>query len=217
MRRLGLAALVPVLAVVAYLLAGLAGALVPGGDAVRPGGPGAVTVGLLPGPIHYDFLFPATPEVRARFAFARGAGVPVDHPGAEWLVVGWGAEAFYTTVGTWADLNARAVGRAILGDRAVLRVAMAGPVPPGAAQWIALEDAQFAALLGDVAGKVAPGAAPLLSQDNAAFFPAKGPFHLLRTCNVRVGERLRAVGIPFGRWTPTPQAVRLSLWRFGAG
>lgn len=34
----------------------------------------------------------------------------------------------------------------------------------------------------------------------------------MRTCNVWVGERLRRAGLPFGNWTPTPQAVRLSLW-----
>lgn len=48
--------------------------------------------------------------------------------------------------------------------------------------------------------------------DTDAFFPAVGPFNLTRTCNVGVGERLRAAGLPFGAWTPTPQSVRLSLW-----
>ena len=73
-----------------YLAASLALPLLPG-----PGpdlsGPPARTIGLLQGPIHTDILFPLTPDIRARFAFAEAAGVPLTHPDAQWLLLGWGS------------------------------------------------------------------------------------------------------------------------------
>jgi len=44
------------------------------------------------------------------------------------------------------------------------------------------------------------------------FFAAKGRFSILRTCNVWIGDQLRAAGLRFGRWTPLPLSVSLS-WR----
>ena len=125
MRRLfrwlsGLAAL-PAL----YLMASVLLALVPG-----PGpdlsGPASRTIGLLQGPIHTDILLPLPPETRARFAFAETAGVPVNHPQAEWLVFGWGSAAFYTTAGTYADITASAILTAATGDDAVIRLDVLG-------------------------------------------------------------------------------------------
>jgi hypothetical protein len=46
-----------------------------------------------------------------------------------------------------------------------------------------------------------------------AFFAATGRFNLFYTCNAWIGRQLRAAGVPMGIWTPTPQAVDLSLWR----
>ncbi len=206
--------LVPVLPVVVWLLAGLAGALVPGPAAAVAPGAGVERVGLVAGPIHYDFLLPLTEGVREQFAFAEGAGVPVRHPGAEWLIVGWGARGFYTSTETLADMAPATIAQAATGDVAVMRLDVIGPVAAGApVTWLTLPGPAFEALVGAIAGDA--GVAPLPYPgftDTDAFFPAAGRFHLMRTCNVWVGERLRAAGLPFGVWTPTPQAVRLSLW-----
>lgn len=56
--------------------------------------------------MHTDILFPMTSETRARFGFAEAAGVPVNHPDAQLLILGWGSAAFYTTAGTYADIAA---------------------------------------------------------------------------------------------------------------
>ncbi len=45
-----------------------------------------------------------------------------------------------------------------------------------------------------------------------AFFQAKGRFNIFYTCNEWLGRQLRAAGVPMGIWTPTTQAVDLSLW-----
>jgi uncharacterized protein (TIGR02117 family) len=174
--------------------------------------------GLIRGPIHTDLLLPLTPDLRESLAFAAKAGVPLDDPRAEWLVVGWGSRAFYTATGSYADLRLATVWQAATGDSAVLRLDVAGPVPPDApgVDWITLSSSQQAALSGAILATFAdPTALPdagFTATD--AFFPARGRFHLFNTCNVWIARTLRAAGHPFGIWTPTPFAVRLSLWRF---
>src|SRR5690606_7938761 len=84
------------LALAVYLTASLILPLVPGSRAALADEFPVARLGLVEGPIHYDFLVPLTPEVRERFAFAEAAGLAVRHPAAEWLLVGRGGRAFYT-------------------------------------------------------------------------------------------------------------------------
>lgn len=201
---------------VLYLIASVVLPLIPG-----PGpdlsGPPAHTIGLLQGPIHTDILFPLTPETRTRFAFAEAAGVPLNHPDAQWLLLGWGSAAFYTTAGTYADITASAVLTAASGDDAVIRLDALGHLPPlENLRLLKLSDEQFQALLTQTAD--AFSSQEKLSHPGFtgtdAFFPAHGHFHLFRTCNVWLGETLRASGIPFGLWTPANWSVNLSFGRF---
>lgn len=196
-----------------YLAASVVLPLIPG-----PGpdysGPPTRTIGLLQGPIHTDLLLPLTPDTRARFAFAEGAGVPISHPQAQWLILGWGSAAFYTTAGTFADITPMAVLTAALGDAAVIRLDVTGPLArlPNL-RFLRLSERQYQALLTETAAAFAshtrlnhPG---LTGHD--AFFPAQGRFHAFNTCNVWLGQIFRAAGIPFALWTPTNWSVTLSL------
>ena len=128
-----------------------------------------------------------------------------------------GAEAFYTTVGTYADISLAATWKGIAGDRSVLRVDAIGAIRSGRIEWIRLSQPQFEALVASIRADVAPGEPPLpvAARPGSAFFASPGSFHLFRTCNVWVGEKLRAAGLRFGRWTPTAFAVRFSLDHFG--
>ncbi|MCP3970561.1 MAG: TIGR02117 family protein [Rhodobacteraceae bacterium] len=211
-----------VLAVAVYLVAAAAGALIPGRTERLPDDGGKIEIALISGPIHYDLLLPATPDTREAFAFAKNAGVPVEHPAVSWIVVGWGAHDFYTTTGTYSDVNAAAVLRGVFGDSAVLRIDVAGPLPAEMrAEKLRLSLAQYRALLDTVLNTRDPGRARALPHDGFtrtdAFFPAQGRFNIFRTCNVWIGEVLRAAGVRFGGWTPTPYAIRLSLWWHGGG
>lgn len=208
-RLLALTLAVPLL----YLMATIALPLIPG-----PGpdlsGPPARQIGLLQGPIHTDILFPLSPDTRFRFGFAEAAGVPINHPEAEWLMFGWGSAAFYTTAGTYADITASAVLTAATGDDAVIRLDVTGPLPPlENLRFLTVSEVQYQALLTQTLAAFA-SQAPLDHPGLTgldAFFPAEGAFHALRTCNVWLGETLRASGIPFGLWTPANWSVTLSL------
>lgn len=215
MRRLVRSVLLSLALPVLYLAASVTLPLIPG-SGPDLSGPPAHRVGLLQGPIHTDILFPLTPETRTRFGFADAAGVPLNHPEAEWLVFGWGSAAFYTTAGTYADITASAVLTATTGDDAVIRLDALGPLPPlENLRFLQLSEAQFQALLAETAAAIAsetrldhPG-----FTGSDAFFPARGRFHLFRTCNVWLGETLRASGIPFGLWTPANWSVTLAIDR----
>lgn len=209
-----------VAAVALYLGAAAVGGLVGGLGGAGRATDGPVRVGLVIGPIHTDLLIPLTPAVRDRLAFAAGT-LPFDDPRAEWLVVGWGARQFYTTTGTLADINAPSVFWGIVGDDPVLRLDVTGRITDfTGVPLLSLDEATLARLVDRIAAEVPPGAAPLdhpgFTQSDV-FYPATGGFHALRTCNVWMGEVLRDAGIAWGVWTPTPQAVRLSLWRFHPG
>lgn len=200
-----------------YAGAATVGALLSGASAALPSGSENL-IGLVRGPIHYDFLLPLSADLRARYGFAEAAGVPVRNPQAEWLLVGWGAAGFYTTARSYADISVAAVARAVTGDAAVLHLDVAGDVShvDGIA-YLTLSDGQFAALLTAIDASFQhdqTGAALALPQHfgpHDAFFAAKGRFHLFHTCNDWLGETLRAAGVPFGAWTPTPQAVALAV------
>lgn len=198
MIRRGLGALG--LLIAGYLIAGTLGGLIRTGTPPEGGGP---TVWLLPGPIHTDLIIPMTPAARDTFDFLRDDGLPE----GDWLILGWGAREFYTTVGTYADLEAGAVWSAVTGDSSVMRVLPIGPfTPQGDMTRLDLSDRQFAALLAAIRTGFAgdeperlPG--PGLGTRDV-FYAGAGRFHLLRTCNVWVGEVLRAADIRVGLWTP---------------
>lgn len=189
------------------------------GEHAAVSGPPTRQIALVRGAIHYDLMLPLTPEIRKTFAFAERAGVPVNHPQAEWLIAGWGAEGVYTAR---TDALLPALWRGISGDAPVMHLDVAGHVDAmeglrfldvSEAQLAALAVAVEASFARNAAGGFVPLAAPGQGATDA-FFAAKGRFHLGRTCNVWLGEALRAAGLPFGIWTPTPQAVALSLSRF---
>jgi uncharacterized protein (TIGR02117 family) len=182
-------------------------------------------VGLVVGPIHTDLLIPLTPAVKSRLGFAIADGVPLDAPGAEWLLVGWGARQFYTTAGTFADVTMAATLRGITGDSAVLRLDAIGQIHDFTdIPLIGADAVQFAALLDVLSASFAPGPDGVpVALDHPGFtgsdrfYVATGHFNILNTCNVWVGDLLGAAGIAFGNWTPTPYAMKLSLWRFHGG
>lgn len=215
-RRLAIGLAAPFLLVALWFGAGLAGALLPGQHA-RFDGPPAVEIALVGTAIHYDLLLPLTPDLRRRFGFAAAAGVAITAPEADWLLIGWGAREFYMSAGSYREVPLGAVARAVMGDESVIRLEAWGKVAPErlpGARKVRLTAAGYRALLArldrDLGSRRLVRAPGLAARD--AFFAGRGGFSALRTCNVWVGEVLREAGLRLGGWTPTPQALRLSLW-----
>ena len=91
---------------------------------------------LIHGPIHYDLLIPLDDISRPRFASLEARGVPLSHPDARWLVIGWGARKFYTQTPTYRELKPGNVWRGVIGDDAVLRIDVIGPINQQINVWI---------------------------------------------------------------------------------
>lgn len=203
---------------VLWFVAGLVGAALPAGPSVPPHREDGIEIRLVSSAIHYDILLPATPETRAALAFAAEAGVPIDDPGVAWILAGWGARDFYTTTGTYRDVSPGAVASAVAGDQSVLRVDVFGAWDgAGSTRLIVAADGYARLLRAVAASRDGPALAHPGFTATDRFFEGAGRFHALNTCNVWVGEMLRAAGVRFGLWTPTPQAVRLSLALWGGG
>lgn len=174
---------------------------------------------VLSGPIHTDIAIPLDDATRAAFPFLDAAGVPVGHPAARWLIVGWGGRAFYLETPTWADLKPLPVLRALTVDRSVLHVDVAGEAlgsQPGVAAFD-VDQRQLAELIAFVAGSFASETGAVAAIPGAGygahdrFFEAKGLFNIFVGCNTWTAAALRTAGLRSGLWTPLPQSLVLSL------
>lgn len=171
---------------------------------------------LLSGPIHTDIALPLDARSRDRFAFLAPA-LPLDHPGAEWLILGWGGRAFYLETPTWADLRPGPVLRALTLDSSVLHVDLAGPIPADHPAVRPLDlspearDRLESAILASFAqadGLPIPGHS---YNGRDRFYEARGRFNLLLGCNTWTASMLRAAGLRTGWWTPLPRTLLASL------
>ncbi|UOA28767.1 hypothetical protein DSM107133_03525 [Pseudosulfitobacter sp. DSM 107133] len=213
LKRLAVALLVLIFS---YPCAAIVGALLPSGQ-IADSNPPTHQVLLIAGPIHYDFVLPLDAATRAAFADLPDAALLMDLDGAQNLLVGWGAHDFYTTVGTYGDVTARAAWRGMIGDSSVIRLDAVGAIPPTLKlRSLAMTDAQYTRFLTALRATFTadtPLATPGFNATDL-FYPAAGRFDALRTCNVWVGKMIRAAGLRFGRWTPLPLSVSLSHWLY---
>ena len=168
------------------------------------------TVLLLSNPIHTD--------IAARFAAMAADGLPIDAPGARWLVLGWGGRSFYVETPSWADLKPMPVLRAFTLDSSVMHVAVMGDISLAhpAVTVLDLDQPSFEALLDFTVGSFDTGAGGLRVAapgygDDDLFYEARGWFNALAGCNVWTASALRAAGIRTGLWTPLPVFLEWSL------
>ncbi|THV15470.1 TIGR02117 family protein [Rhizobium rhizophilum] len=174
---------------------------------------------LLANPIHTDIALPVDDEVRAAFADLIPAGLPLDMPGVEYLVIGWGGRSFYIETPTWGDIRPMPVLRALTIDRSVLHVSVAGPIDrshPAIRSLDITQEGRSRLIAAMRASFVREGAMPVVVPGAAygtddAFFEAEGAFNAFLGCNTWTAAMLRAGGIRTGWWTPLPQLLDLSI------
>ncbi|HXV29312.1 MAG TPA: TIGR02117 family protein [Sinorhizobium sp.] len=210
------------LAILALMLAMAGGALVP-----RPLMPayasadagGLRRILLLSGPIHTDIAIPLDDDVRAKFAFLESAGVPLRHPGAQWLIFGWGGRAFYLETPTWSELKPVPVLKAFSLDRSVLHVDVAGHIvePQASVVGFDVDGEAFRRLVDFVSESFQREGGTVLPVEgfsygpNDRFFEAKGYFNILFGCNTWTAGALREAGLRTGLWNPVPTTLAFSL------
>lgn len=169
---------------------------------------------LAAGIIHYDILLPLNEDTRSAFSFLDQSRIPLDD--GDWLAVGWGSEAFYTSAGQYSDVSWRALFTAMTWDSSAIRFEIYKSLPQHPSlHRITVSDAQLDALRDSIRDDLVADPEPLAAEglsETDVFYAAAGAFNLVRTCNVWVGSKLSDAGLSFGIWTPTPYAVRWSMW-----
>jgi uncharacterized protein (TIGR02117 family) len=135
----------------------------------------------------------------------RASDLPDPHGAGQWLAFGWGDRGFYIDTPTWRQARLSTIVRALTGGGPT--VMHVDHLDPFAADenWrpILLRPAEYRRLAAFIAETFAdehqftPGYTP-----RDIFYPAKGHYSALRTCNVWTGEALRHAGVRMGRWTP---------------
>lgn len=174
---------------------------------------------LLANPIHTDIALPVDDEVRAAFADLVPSGLPVDMPGVEYLIIGWGGRSFYIETPIWGDIRPLPVLKALTIDRSVLHVSVAGPIDTGhptVRPLVVTQEGRKRMIAAIRDSFIRDGGLPVAIPGAAygfddAFFEAKGAFNAFLGCNTWTAAVLRAGGVRTGWWTPLPQLLDLSI------
>lgn len=209
--RLVLLLVSPLLLIVVYLIAALIGALIPaslntiedeGSKLERP-------IYLIANLLHTDIAIPLNSLSLEEFSFLRESGFPLDNPNLEYLVFGWGSEAFYTSTKEYSDIEIETAWKAVTGDKSVMHVAPAGDISDSGLIALNMPDENLAKLVSFISASFAKqNSKPVHLTDKTfgfgdVFYKANGNFNILNPCNQWVSEALRKAGFGTGIWTPT--------------
>lgn len=207
----------PILVVLLYLIAAGIGGVIPASfnsineqqaTLEKP-------VYLLANLLHTDIAIPINSLSLYEFDFLRKAGFPLDNPQLEYLVIGWGSEAFYTSTAEYSDIKFSTAWKAISGDNSVMHIAPAGNLAENDLIAINMPDESFAKLVAFIKSSfVMKEGRPVHLADKTfgfgdVFYQAKGNFNILNPCNQWVSEALKEAGFGTGVWTPTAYSFEL--------
>lgn len=182
-----------------YAAAGVVGSIVADGGVPRPADGRLIWVA--DNGVHTDLVLPASALAGLVAPEALG-----DRRAAlrSHVAVGWGDRDFYLNTPSWRDVNPLRVARALVGGgETVLHVAHVDP-PRGGAEVrpVLLRPDEYRRLVAYVrasfvAGPAVPGYGPA-----DAFYPARGGYSAIDTCNEWTAEALRRADVRMGAWTP---------------
>lgn len=199
-----------VLLLLGYGLTGLIGGALPVNGAWRPPIRG-VLIFVESNGVHTDLVLPKRAVGMDLSAIAR----PQDlrdprYAGHPYLAVGWGDRNFYENTPNWSDVRPGTIIAAAFGSaETVLHVVhMPRPVAASDVRPVLLRPDEYRRLASFVLAQAAPGGEgrPAYGRSDA-FYPARGHYSAIHTCNDWTGQALRSAGVRVGRWTPFAQSV----------
>ena len=174
--------------------------------------------------IHTDIAIPLDATASATFAFLADSGLPINHPDAQWLLIGWGGRSFYLETPSLADIKPGPTFRALTVDSSVMHVDVLAQIieTDPAILPIAISEAAYANLLATVAagftrknGQVQPIEGFAFGSSDK-FYEAEGYFNALVGCNVWTSRMLRSAGLTTGIWNSLPFSLTTSLGLFNS-
>ena len=156
-------------------------------------------------PVNSDWTEPETGITI--FVQSNGAhtGIVLPAGPGRWRAYGWGDRDFYLNTPRWQDIRPGTAISALVGSGdTLIHVDDLGPFIPDE-NWrpVRLRPHEYARLRRFIAATLAPGGRPVAGYTPAdRFYPARGRYSALTTCNVWTGRALRTAGVRTGLWTP---------------
>jgi uncharacterized protein (TIGR02117 family) len=175
---------------------------------------GDVPIAVCSNGVHTDFVLPVKTEEVDWSKFFLPAHYPIDVTGFDHVGIGWGDLDFYRSTPSWSDFDIAIASRALLGrGPAALHVQYRpGPGVNEDCRKVEISFVQYRGLANYIAATIAsqvPAGSGYGSTD--LFYPARGRFSAFKSCNVWVGNGLKAAGLPTGLWTPFAFQVLIHL------
>jgi uncharacterized protein (TIGR02117 family) len=156
--------------------------------------------------VHTDFVLPVKTEDVDWSTIFRPQLYPADVTRFDHVGIGWGDLDFYRSTPSWSDFDAGIALRALggLGPAALHVQYRPGPGANEDCRRLEISPAQYHDLANYISATLASTEAPAAPGYGTTdlFYPARGRFSLFKSCNVWVGEGLKASGLPSGLWTP---------------
>jgi uncharacterized protein (TIGR02117 family) len=168
--------------------------------------PGGIPIAVCSNGVHTDFVLPVKTEVVDWAAVFPPQHYPVDVTAFDHVGIGWGDLDFYRSTPRWADFEIGTALRALtgLGPAALHVQYRPAPGENEDCRRLAISAAQYRALSDYIGATLTspgrPAAAGYGSTD--LFYAAHGRFSLFKSCNVWLGQGLKAAGLPAAVWTP---------------
>jgi hypothetical protein len=132
-----------------------------------------------------------------------------DGPG-RWRAFGWGDRDFYINTPTWADVQVLTVLKALVGGgHTLLHVDRLRDFRADT-NWrpLRVRHQEYQRIVDFITATLEPGGQriPGYGPDDD-FYPARGGYSALRTCNVWVGEALKSAGVRTAMWSPFEDGI----------
>ena len=195
---------------VLYLVAALAGALIPvsGND----GGGETIELFIRSNGIHLEFVLP-------NHVAGPLSDRPVTEGGPPYIAYGWGERDFFLNTPTWADFDlGTAIGSLLWQDDVLMRVQPVWARPEGdMVRVLRVTPDQRDAIVAFVRASIrfdAGGHVTIvpstLYDPGGVFLEGRGTYTPFYTCNEWVNDGLKQAGIRTALWSPFPQGV---MWQ----
>lgn len=213
-RRMG-RGIVVVLAVLAVIVAGYAGAGLIGGAIPvnagwRPPARG-VPVYLESNGVHVSLVLPKVAAGVDWRGWAPGADLADPRYAAyDHIAIGWGERTFFLDTPTWAQVRLGTILHAAIGsDASLLHVEhVPAPTPGDRTRVVTLRPQEYRRLAMTIRASAAPVRRTFRGYGaNDVFYAGTGHYSAWNTCNAWVGAALAQSGVRIGLWTPFPVTV----------
>jgi len=215
-KRVGLLLTVLLALPALYLVAALAGSLIPVNRGWSEPARGT-TVYIADNGIHADIVMPVQAQGLDWSRMIPKSDMAAADPTMRWVSFGSGEERVYLNTPTWSDITPRTIWSALTGGRRVMHVEYV-PSPYYAVRQIRLRPEEYRRLWAAIHADFAldPRGRPLRIAHPGygptdAFYRAVGKESAVRTCNSWVANWLRLAGVKASLWPPFVQGL---VWRY---